>query len=93
MDGNHIHHWSEEIKAGKSTSEQPSSDLKLQLQDHKWHRAEKKKMEKEATNQQGCGSSCSQSNKMIATMMSMATAIMVPHISQLAIITCLNQTP
>lgn len=93
VDGNYIYRWSEEIRAGKSTSEQPSPDLRLRLRDRKQHRAEKNKRVKEAYNQQVWSSSCSQSEKMMATVMSMATAIMAPLVSQPAISMRSNQIP
>jgi hypothetical protein len=93
IDGNHIYRWSEEIKAGKSTPEQPSPDLRLRLRDRKRHKAEKKKREKENSSQQTRNNNCSQSEQMMATVMSMATAIMAPHINQSAIVIHSNQTP
>ena len=93
IDGNHIYRWSEEIKAGKSTPEQPSPDLRLRLRDRKRHKAEKKKREKENSSQQTRNNNCSQSEQMMATVMSMATAIMAPHIGQSAIAMHSNQTP
>jgi hypothetical protein len=89
VDGNHIYRWSEEIKAGKSTPEQPSPDLRLRLRDRKRHKAEKKKREKEVSQVQS--SSSNQSDKMMTTVMSMAAAIMASHVNQSTIAMQSNQ--